>query len=139
MEGKSVETVYYFFLRLPGLFEGARSFIQSLRVDSALLGATILISSWSITSAMVRSLFCFHSLLAIFRAAFFCLLFSAHRPWLALGLTECFAGLSVFPRASLMNSFAIGDGGFSPKPIHASNIFFSTTHLANSLVEIFLG
>ena len=109
MEGKLDETVYYFFSRLPGLFEGARSFIQPLRVDSALLGAALLISLWSIASAMVRSLFCFQSLLAIFRAAFFCLLFSAHRPWLALGLTKCFVGVLVFPRARSMNSSAKGD------------------------------
>jgi len=118
LEGKSVETVYYFFLGLPGLFEGARSFIQPLRVDSALLGAALLISSWRITYAMVSFLFCFQSFLAIFRADSFCLLLSAHRPWLALGLTKCFVGVLVFPRARSMNCSAMGDG-FSPKPFHA--------------------
>ena len=88
LEGKSVETVYYFFLGLPGLFEGARSFIQPLRVDSALLGAALLMSSWRVTSAMVRSLLCFQSFLATFRAASFCLFLSAHRPLLALVLAE---------------------------------------------------
>ena len=109
MEGKLDETVYYLFLRLPGLFEGARSFIQLLRVDSALLGAALLISSRRITFAMVRSLFCFQRFLAIFRTSSLCLSLSFHRPRLDLVLAECFVGLPVFPRASSMNSSAKGD------------------------------